>query len=469
LRANAGKVPDMSITDSPPEKSWFGHPRGLTFLFGTEMWERFSYYGMRALLVLYLTKYLLLPGHVEDVLFYPQIKAFYEMLSGHALSPQPLSSLIYGTYTGLIYATPLLGGWVADRFIGQRNTVIIGIVAMAFGHFMMASEALLFPALTLLIFGGGFFKTNTTAQVGMLYDTGDARRDRAYSVFYVGTNLGAFIAPLVAGTLGEKVGWHYGFGAAGVGMLIALVVYIAGWKHLPAEGLKTRVTTAPRRKLNREEWKSVGALILLVIPLSLWWASYEQQGNIIALFADANTDRRLIPGLIDWQIPVTWFQAFNPFIIFAFTPFILSLWARQARTLREPDSMYKIVIGCVLLALSYVLIAAVAWQSGGAKVSWLWLLAFFIVITTGEIYLSPISQSLYSKVAPLRITSIMMAVNFAPNFLGGGFLQGWLGTFWEDMSHPQFFLIIAGIGLLAGLMIWVLEKPLRTALQKSHG
>jgi POT family proton-dependent oligopeptide transporter len=369
----------------------------------------------------------------------------------------------------LIYATPLLGGWVADRFIGQRNTVIIGIVAMAFGHFMMASEALLFPALTLLIFGGGFFKTNTTAQVGMLYGTGDARRDRAYSVFYVGTNLGAFIAPLVAGTLGEKVGWHYGFGAAGVGMLIALVVYIAGWKHLPAEGLKTRVTTAPRRKLNREEWKSVGALILLVVPLSLWWASYEQQGNIIALFADANTDRRLIPGLIDWQIPVTWFQAFNPFIIFAFTPFILSLWARQARTLKEPDSMYKIVIGCVLLALSYVLIAAVAWQSGGAKVSWLWLLAFFIVITTGEIYLSPISQSLYSKVAPLRITSIMMAVNFAPNFLGGGFLQGWLGTFWEDMSHPQFFLIIAGIGLLAGLMIWVLEKPLRTALQKSHG
>ncbi|HWU53943.1 MAG TPA: peptide MFS transporter, partial [Rhizomicrobium sp.] len=286
-------------------RTLFGHPLGLTFLFGTEMWERFSYYGMRALLVLYLTKYLLLSPQVEHVLFYRQVKAFYEMLAGHALSPQPLSSLIYGTYTGLIYATPWLGGWIADTWLGQRKTVMIGIVTMAFGHFMMASEALLFPALTLLIFGGGLFKTNTTAQVGMLYQPGDARRDRAYSVFYVGVNLGAFIAPLIAGTLGERVGWHYGFGAAGVGMMIALVIYILGWRNLPAEGLKRRSEKGVRKPLSPAEWKSVGALLLLILPLTLWWACYEQQGNIIALFADANTDRRLIPGLIDWQIPVT--------------------------------------------------------------------------------------------------------------------------------------------------------------------
>src|ERR1700712_4097154 len=204
----------MAITDNAPEKTLFGHPRGLTFLFGTEMWERFSYYGMRALLVLYLTKYLLLPGHVEGVLFYPQVKAFFEMLAG-PLGVQPLASLIYGTYTGLIYATPLLGGWLADNWLGQRYTAMIGIVLMAFGHFMMASEAMLFPALTLLIFGGGLFKTNTTTQVGMLYAAGDPRIDRAYSIFYVGVNLGAFIAPLVAGTLGEYYGWHYGFAAAG--------------------------------------------------------------------------------------------------------------------------------------------------------------------------------------------------------------------------------------------------------------
>jgi POT family proton-dependent oligopeptide transporter len=457
----------MSTIDSAPPKTWFGHPRGLTFLFATEMWERFSYYGMRALLVLYLTKYLLLSGHVEHVLFYSQVKSFYEMLSGHALSPQPLSSLIYGTYTGLIYATPWLGGWVADKLLGQRKTAMIGIVAMAFGHFMMASEALLFPALTLLIFGGGFFKTNTSAQVGMLYVPGDDRRDRAYSVYYVGTNLGAFIAPLVAGTLGEEVGWQYGFGAAGVGMVVALATYIWGWKYLPAEGLKQRTQNAPRQPLNKSEWMSVWALVLLVIPLTLWWACYEQQGNIIALFADANTDRRLIPGLIDWQIPVTWFQAFNPFMIFAFTPFLITLWTRQAQKLKEPDSMYKIVIGCVLLALSFVLIAAAAWHGGTGKISWLWLLVYFALITTGEIYLSPISMSLYSKVAPARIVSLMFAVNFAPNFLGGGFMQGWLGTFWDTMSHPIFFLMIAGIGLLSAIMVWAMEKPLRPYLRKS--
>jgi POT family proton-dependent oligopeptide transporter len=458
----------MSTIDSAPEKNWFGHPRGLTVLFGTEMWERFSYYGMRALLVLYLTKYLLLSPQVEHVLFYAQVKGFYEGLVGHALSPQPLSSLIYGTYTGLIYATPWLGGWVADSLLGQRKTAMIGIIMMASGHFMMASEALIFPALTLLIFGGGFFKTNTSAQAGMLYQPGDARRDRAYSIFYVGVNLGAFIAPLVAGTLGETVGWHYGFGAAGVGMLVALVIYIWGWNTLPPETIKERRAKGERQPLTRSEWKSVGALILLILPITLWWASYEQQGNIIALFADANTDRRLIPGLIDWQIPVTWFQAFNPFIIFAFTPFLIALWTRQARSLKEPNSMYKIVIGCVLLAASYVLMAVAAWQGGGGQISWFWLLGFFVLITTGEIYLSPISMSLYSKVAPARIVSLMFAANFAPNFLGGGFLQGWLGTFWEDMDHSKFFLMIAGIGLAAGAIIWLMEKPLRPYLQKSH-
>ena len=456
----------MTTLDAAPEKTWLGHPRGLTVLFGTEMWERFSYYGMRALLVLYLVKYLLLPGHVEHVWLYPQIKAFYEGVFG-TLSTQQFSSWIYGTYTGLIYASPLLGGWIADNFLGQRKTAIIGIVGMAFGHFMMAFEGLLFPALTILIIACGFFKTNTTSQVGMLYAPGDARRDRAYSIYYVGTNVGAFIAPLVCGTLGELVGWHYGFGAAGIGMLIALAIYLAGWNTLPADGLKQK-TVHEKKPLNREEWKSVLALIATVLPLSLWWACYEQQGNIIALFADANTDRRLIPGLIDWQIPVTWFQAFNPFMIFAFTPFLLSLWTRQARDLKEPNSMYKIVLGCGLQALSYVLIAWAAWSGGTGVISWLWLAAYFALVTLGEIYLSPIAQSLYSKVSPLRIVSLMMAVQFIPNFIGGGFLQGYLGTWWEGMSHYSFFLVIAAISVVAGVMILLLERPLRPYLQKSH-
>jgi POT family proton-dependent oligopeptide transporter len=456
----------MTTIDKAGEKTLFGHPLGLTVLFGTEMWERFSYYGMRALLVLYLTKYLLLPGHVEHVWLEPQIRGFYQMLFG-PLSVQQFSSWIYGTYTGLIYLTPLLGGWLADKHLGQRYTAMIGIVLMAFGHFMMASEAMIFPALLLLILGGGLFKTNTTAQVGMLYDNADARRDRAYSIFYVGVNLGAFIAPLVSGSLGETVGWDYGFGSAGVGMLIALAVYAAGWKTLPREGLAER-KSVEKKPLNRAEWLSVGALILLVVPLVLWWACYEQQGNIIALFADANTDRRLVPGVIDWEIPVTWFQAFNPFMIFAFTPLLLSLWSRQAATLKEPNSMYKIVYGCLMLTLSYLVIAWAAHAGAGAKISWLWLGLYFAILTTGEIYLSPISQSLFSKVAPLRITSIMMAVQFIPNFLGGGFLQGWLGTFWETMDHTAFFLMIAALGLVAAAMVWAMEKPLRPHLEKSH-
>ena len=448
---------------SSPGSDLFGHPRGLTTLFGTEMWERFSYYGMRALLILYLTLYLLLPGRVEHVLFYPQVKAMFEAMTG-PLNVQQVSSLIYGLYTGLVYATPLLGGWVADRFLGQRRTVMIGIATMAAGHFMMASEALLFPALLLLILGGGFFKTNTSAQVGMLYAPGDSRRDRAYSIFYVGVNVGGFLGPIVAGTLGEKVGWHYGFASAGVCMLLALAVYVRGWRNLPPEKRDEKVKT-PRAPLTMPEWKSVGALALLVIPSTLWWACYEQQGNTLALWINDNTNRSLIPGLVDWQIPVTWFQAINSLMIFAFTPFLIAFWARQARKIREPSSMMKMVYGCAMLSVSYLVLAFSAWWGNSLQVSWFWILLYFAIITTGEIYLSPISMSLYSKVAPIRIASFMMAVNYFPNFLGGGFLQGWLGTYWSVLSKTDFFLMMAAIGLLSGAIMLLIEKPLRSLLR----
>jgi proton-dependent oligopeptide transporter, POT family len=442
----------------------FGHPRGLTTLFATEMWERFTYYGMRALFIYYLTIEVLLPGHVEHVIFYPQMKTFYEWMSG-PLNIQQLSSLIYGTYTGLVYATPLVGGWIADRYFGQRRTVIIGIVLMGAGQFMMTSEALLFPSLLLMIVGSGFFKTNTSAQVGMLYPTGDARRDRAYSIYYVGTNLGAFLSPLVAGTLGEVYGWRYGFAVAGVGMVFALVIYLWGWRTLPAEH-RAEIQKLDRRPLTRAEWKSVGALVLLVVPVTLWWACYEQQGNTIALWASENTNRTLIPGLIAWQIPATWFQAINSLMIFAFTPFLVTLWARQAKKNREPNSMTKMVYGSFLQTASCLVLAFAAWYTGGVQASWWWSVAFFVLVTLGELYLSPISLSLYSKVAPLQIASLMMAVNFVPNFLGGGFLQGYLGTYWTVMSKPAFFVMIAAVSAAAGLIIWAMERPLRPLLQE---
>jgi POT family proton-dependent oligopeptide transporter len=444
----------------------FGHPRGLTTLFGTEMWERFTYYGMRALFIYYLTMEVLMPGHVEHVLFYPQVKAFYEWMSG-PLNVQQLSSLIYGAYTGLVYATPLLGGWIADNYLGQRKTVIIGILLMGTGQFMMTSEALLFPSLLLMIFGTGFFKTNTTTQVGMLYAAGDSRRDRAYSVFYVGTNLGAFLSPLIAGTLGEAYGWRYGFAIAGLGMVAALINYLYGWRSLPAEH-RMEAHKQERKPLTGAEWKSVGALILLVVPVTLWWACYEQQGNTIALWAMDNTDRTLIPGLVSWQIPATWFQSFNPLMIFSFTPFLIALWAAQANKNREPNSMTKMVYGSFLQTASCLVLAFAAWYTGGVKTSWLWSVLYFALVTLGELYLSPISLSLYSKVAPLKIASLMMAVNFLPNFLGGGLLQGYLGTYWTAMSKSTFFLMIAGISAIAGLIIWAMERPLRPLLEEKQ-
>ena len=430
-----------------------GHPRGLGILFGTEMWERMSYYGMRALLVGYLTKYLLLPGHVEHVMFYAPIRSFYEMLAG-PLAVQPFSSLIYGTYTGLIYATPILGGWMADNWLGQRATAVI---------VMMASEALLFPALLLLIFGGGLFKTNSSSQVGLLYGTGDTRRDSGYAIFYIGVNLGAFLAPFICGTLGEDVGWHWGFAAAGVGILLALALYFMGWKYLPPDSGKT--VRAPRRKLDQEEWKAVGALLLLVIPLTLYWACNEQQGNTVALWSMNNTDRTI--NLLGWHTVIdwTWFQSINPFVIFAGTPLILALWRRQGT--RQASPTMKMATGCWLMVAANLLMAFAAWHGGGRS-DWTWLTAYFVILTFGEIYLYPIGLSLYSKVAPVRAASLIMGLYFLPNFLGGGFLQGWLGTLWDKMDKALFFVMIAAIAAFAGLIIWAFDRPLRPFLEERH-
>ena len=447
-------------------RTFLGHPIGLSVLFGTEMWERFSYYGMRSLLVLYLTQYLLLPGHVESVWGYASIKSGFEFFSG-PLNIQPLSSLIYGLYTGLIYMTPLFGGWLADSFLGQKRVVIIGIILMALGHFLMAVESLLFPALLLLVVGGGMFKPNTTSQVGSLYAPGDPRRDSAYSIFYVGINIGAFLSPLVCGTLGETVGWHYGFAAAGVGMLFALAVYLVGFNTLPEDELTRSVQTHRKREpLTHEDWRAVWALVILCIPVTLYWACYEQQGNTIALFAADNTDRRINLGFFETEIPVTWFQSFNPLMIFAFTPLALGMWASQAKRGTEPNSIKKMTIGCIAMAAANLLMAgAVVLVGETGKTDWLWLFVYSAILTWGEIHLSPIGLSLYSRVSPPQIVSTMIAVSFIPLFLGGGFLQGYLGTFWSTMDKEDFFLMIALISAAAGVIIWLFEKPLRPILK----
>jgi POT family proton-dependent oligopeptide transporter len=443
----------------------FGHPRGLTFLFATEMWERFSYYGMRSLLVLYMTKYLLLPEHAGDVRGLLTVKSALEGIFG-PLDVQPLSSQIWGFYTALVYFTPIFGGLLADRVIGQRRTVIIGAVLMAIGHFMMAVEPLFLFALLALILGNGAFKPNISTQVGGLYPPGDPRRDRAYSIFYVGINVGAFLAPLVCGTLGEKVGWHYGFAAAGVGMCIGLSIYLYALPLLPQDELhKARAAHVERKPLDRDEWRAIIALLVLFLPATLFWATYEQMGNTTILWIDTSVDRTIY--VFGWtaQIPTTWFLAFNPFMIFAFTPFVVTLWARQAARGTEPLTITKMALGCFGVTAANLVKAFAAFHAGSGQASWLWVLGSIAIITVGELYLSPVGLSLVTKVAPARILSMMMGVWLATSFTGG-FLAGWLGSFWSRMEKPHFFLMIAAISALAGVIIFLCRWPLRGALRE---
>jgi POT family proton-dependent oligopeptide transporter len=438
----------------------FGHPRGLTYLFTVEMWERFSYYGMRALLVLYMVKHLLQPERAEDIIGLAALKAALEAPFG-PLGVQPFASHIYGLYTGLVYFTPILGGLLADRWLGQRRTVVLGAALMAAGHFMMAFEPLFLLALTVLILGNGAFKPNISTQVGALYPPGDARRDRAFSIFYVGINLGAFFSPLVCGTLGEALGWHYGFAAAGVGMTIGLAIYLCASRTLPPDERSRTPSAGVQQPFSHEEWRAMGAIVLLGLPVTLFWAAYEQSGNTIALWADSHTDRSV--NLLFWtaQIPATWFQAFNPFMIFAFTPFVLALWRTQAARGREPSTIVKLAYGCFLLAAAHLIMVAAAIWSGGGAASWLWLTAYFAVLTVGELYLSPTSLSLVTKVAPARAVSMMMGVWLATIFIGN-LMAGYLGSLWSGMDKSAFFLMIAIIAALAGLGVLAFVRPLKS-------
>jgi POT family proton-dependent oligopeptide transporter len=454
----------VAVQDTEPQL--FGHPRGLTFLFTTEMWERFSYYGMRAILVLYLTNFLLLSGHAEHVAGYHAIKGIFESLVGRQLGVQPFSSLIYGTYTAFVYLTPFFGGMIADRYLGQRYSVIIGGVIMTIAELTLTIPTLFFLGLLLLIIGNGFFKPNISTQVGNLYKPGDSRIDRAYSIFYVGINVGAFFSPLICGSLGETIGYQWGFFAAGVGMLAGVFIYLAALRTLPPDRMgRLKAKTEEKTKLTAQDWKAVLALVLLCIPTSLFWAVYEQQGNTISLWAQNFTDRRLIPGILNVEIPVTWFQAFNPFMIFAFTPFVVTLWAWQSKRGKEPSTVAKMALGDFMLGLSYLIMAAAAYLAGPTgHASWIWLFFFFAVITLGELYLSPIGLALVARVAPPSILSAMMGLWFITSFTGN-LLQGYIGSFFSEMDKTHFFLLCAGIGGIAAVITWLFDRPLRTILE----
>lgn len=428
-------------TPSPAPGTLFGHPAGLFALFFTEMWERFSYYGMRSLLVYYMIK--------------------------HLMFSQQTSSQIYGMYTGLVYLAPFFGGMLADRILGQRKCVVLGSVLMAIGQFMMMFSQTFFPALVFLICGNGCFKPNISTQVGNLYEPGDSRRDRAFSIFYVGINLGALLSPLVCGTLGETVGWKYGFGSAGVGMLLGLAVYLWGQKYLAPDHLMKKAAAgaaAVEERLTSVEKSRIWALVVLFVLNIFFWMTYEQQGNTLALWADAHTNRVIF----GWEMPASWFQSFNPIMIVLFTPFVTSIWEWQSKRGREPSSVMKMAMGCILLGISFLLLIPAARAAGAeGKASLLWLVVTTAVLTVGELYLSPVGLSLVTKLAPPRMVSMLMGMWFLSSF-AGNYLCGYLGTFWEKMPKDAFFLLLAVISSAAGVCMLLVLKPLKRAMNMGH-
>ncbi len=448
------------------QKEIFGHPTGLYVLFFTEMWERFSYYGMRALLVLYMTKHLLADPDVgQKVLGFTALKNFLESMYG-PLQNQALSSQIYGLYTGFVYFTPFFGGILADRFFGQRKTVYLGGSLMAIGHFLMAFESLFLPALLFLILGNGCFKPNIATQVGGLYPEGDPRRDNAFTIFYMGVNLGAFFSPLVCGTLGQVVGWHYGFGAAGVGMIIGLMVYHFGRHLLPQDRLaqiKEGKKSTSDEKMTTEDWKRIGALILLCIVNIAFWGVYEQQGNTMQLWADERTNWNLL-GII--SIPSTWYQSFNPAMIFLFAPVLDWWWGINSKKGRISSSTTKMGFGCFLAGLGYiVMILAARLVPENERGSFMWLITSTWLFTMGELYLSPIGLSLVTKLAPAKVVSMMMGVWYLSSFFGNYF-SGYLGSFYDRMPKENFFAMITSLGFGAAFIFLIANKPLTKLIGK---
>lgn len=442
-------------------KEFLGHPVGLYVLFFTEMWERFSYYGMRALLVIYMVKYLLAdPARAHDVLGYGTLERYLMDVFG-VMNIQQISSQIYGLYTGFVYFTPFFGGILADKLLGQYRTVYLGGILMAIGHFLMASEQMFLVALLFLILGNGCFKPNISTQVGNLYPEGDHRRDRAFSTFYMGINLGAFFSPLVCGTLGEKVGWHWGFGAAGVGMLIGLLVYWLGSDLVPKDTY-AKGEVVEKRPLTKKEWQSVWALAVLCFLNITFWGIFEQQGNTLQLWATDKTDWNFF----GWNMPSTWFQSFNPMFIFIMIPIVNVLWGWQDKRRKEPSSVAKMGIGCFLCGAAYiVMILAAKAVPGAEKGSVFWLMATAWIFTMGEIYLSPIGLSLVTKVSPKPIVSMMMGMWFLSSFFGN-YMTGFLGTFYTKMTSVNFFLLLTVLGIGTGIIFFVVKKPLSRAIGK---
>jgi POT family proton-dependent oligopeptide transporter len=442
------------------DTAFFGHPRGLAYLAFTEVWEGFSYYGMQALLMLYMVGQLLRPGHVEGVAGLAQLRGAIEAMGG-PMSTIAFASQIFGLYVGLVNATPLLGGWLGDRVLGQTRTIVLGALMMTAGHLCMTSERLFLLALLLLVLGAGCIKGNMAVQIGNLYTADDSRRTRGFGIYMLVRNLGALSAPLVCGTLGETLGWHYGFGVAAVAMLAALIIYLAGRRHLPPEQpvARRRVAQPP---LTRDEWRAILGLLLAFIPYLLMFSAVYQAYNLLPVWASDHVDRQAF----GQTIPVTWIFTFDGIATMAGIVVTVRLWRALAGRGREPGDIAKMAVGCTMTAAAFAVLALGTATSPG-KVPLGWVLLFFAMLDFSFIWGEPPLRAFVSRHAPPAKATIMMSLAIMSIALAN-FAVGWLGRFYETIGATSFWLLHAGIAV-TGLAAALLLRPVIDRLVEGRG
>jgi POT family proton-dependent oligopeptide transporter len=440
----------------PSGRGFFGHPKGLAYLAFTEAWERFSYYGMTALLVLYMVNQLLLPGHVEHIIGFATFRGVIEDVFG-PLSTQALASQIFGLYAGFVYFTPMLGGWIADRWIGQRNAVVLGALAMSGGHVAMAFDRSFLLALLLLVCGSGLLKGNISAQVGNLYGGDDeSRRTRGFAIFSMAINFGAVAGPVLCGLLAQLYGWHVGFGTAALFMLAGLVTYLSGYRYLPAKVERRILAAVP---MTRSDWKIVGALLVVMVIAVFQSVAYYQLANVLPVWIQDHVDLGVGP----FAIPIPWFQSIDPLFSILAVPPLFALWRWQQRHGGEPSDMAKIGWGAwICVAANLVLVAAILLDGG--RVSWLWPFVYCALLGIAFLYYWPTLLALVSRAAPAKINATMMGVCFLVLFVANNII-GWVGTYYEPLGPLAFWGLDAAIAAAGGLLVLVLGPSLRRILE----
>lgn len=427
------------------QKEFLGHPMGLFILFFTEMWERFSYYGMRAILVLYLVSE---TGGENPGLGWT---------NGDALS-------LYGTYTMFVYLMSIPGGWIADKFLGQKKAVLYGGILLVAGHAVLSIEEVwaFYTGLVLIVLGVGMLKPNISTMVGGLYKAGDIRRDKGFTIFYIGINVGAFLSSIIVGYVGETYGWHYGFGLAAIGMTLGLIQYIAGQKYLAHIGNHIGKSTDPmeiaksKEPLSKVEKDRIIVLLISFLLVIIFWGAFEQAGGLMNIYAMEKTDRFLF----GWEVPASWFQSLNAFFIITLGTVVAAFWAKRKLKGKLASSLFKMILGLIIMGAGFFFMtgASVQFEANGSSAMY-WLVLAYLFHTVGELCLSPVTLSFITKLSPTKYASIMMGVYFAMTGIGNK-LAGWLGESSENLGEYTIFTGIAIFCVIFGFIVLIFRKKL---------